>query len=202
MQTEIEHLRPTGPGYSLPETLAAVTAIEAAWQTLNKTRDGVLAAVKAVYIPEMQNRPGAKNLDEQIRKLWTRFLRVDAPKFHAVRAVAAGNAVAALERFLSDMERGAVARIDRLGTALGRILDDPEAGRDLGLLLSRMGGGFVDCRSFDCATRALLDWRSARDASERMAHAPESAANDPDTLRPVAINKLMTALDASATKED
>ena len=126
------------------------------------------------------------------------------PKFHAVRAVAAGNAVAALERFLFDMDRGAVARLDRLGAALGRLLADPEAGRDLGLLLTRLGGGFVDGRAIDCATRALLDWRSARDASERMAHAPEAATDDPDAKRPGAITNLLATLDASATttKED
>jgi len=136
---ELETLKP-GPGLALaeiPETVEAVSGIQAAHADLMKSYDEV--------IRQNENRRMRQELGVSIPNCelndWRAFQAGPLRTFYSIRGETAGRLLLLCDERLATEAAEVRKREDKIAKGFGEIMNDAQAGKDLALLLLRITGG-------------------------------------------------------------
>jgi hypothetical protein len=156
-----ESLHPAGLTLAdCEETAAALSVINAAAEELHASRSELQRRLWA----ERQQQVVGRNCPDNEAAAWNHFQATAERKFHEVRRKAADRAAAAAKRHAEVQAAEALAGQRNLECALGRVLQDTDAGRLAGQALIRLAGGLpVSTASAEAASA----WSRVAELSRR-----------------------------------
>lgn len=164
-RSEIELMGPPGNGRNLPVVQKAADDISAALATCLAAFDATQPAIKQaakVSSNEIAASSSPMNsgafVTRRIEKAVADFRTKSLPEFLRVRGEQAGIALAEIEAERRRIEAELQSRVERLGRALGRIIQDDEAGQDLAGIFTRLAGIAPD---LETQLRLIVDARNS-----------------------------------------